>query len=232
MPPKPEFFPKTSNCLGAVLLLSGGMDSGVLLHCAREEFTNLHCLSFDYGSKHNHRELEYAAKLAATYQCPWHLAKLDFIPQLFKSSLLSGGPDIPDGHYTDESMKSTVVPFRNGILLSIAIGYAESNDLANVLIANHSGDHAIYPDCRGPFISAMCYAAGLGTYNHISIQSPFCFCSKTDIAQIGLEEGFDFTSTWSCYKGLDKHCGKCGTCVERKEALGDNDKTEYMEEVK
>ena len=150
----------------------------------------------------------------------------------FKSSLLEGADAIPEGHYEDENMKSTVVPFRNGIMLAIAAGIAESNGLDHVMIANHGGDHAIYPDCRPEFISAMSSATSAGSYNGVTVIAPYTSITKGDIARRGKELGIDYTETWSCYKGGDKHCGKCGTCVERKEALRDagiEDFTEYEE---
>ena len=148
----------------------------------------------------------------------------------FKSSLLEGDAAIPEGHYADENMKSTVVPFRNGIMLSIACGIAESNGLHKVMIANHGGDHSIYPDCRPEFINAMSSAMQNGTYEHIEIFAPYTNISKGDIARHGKALGIDYSETWSCYRGGDKHCGKCGTCVERHEALleaGIDDPTEY-----
>lgn len=148
----------------------------------------------------------------------------------FKSSLLDGADAIPEGHYAAENMKSTVVPFRNGIMLSIACGLAESRGLSSVLIANHYGDHSIYPDCCEPFIKAMGDAMKLGTYAGIKIEAPYTTISKTDVAKIGKAIGVDYSKTYSCYKGGEKHCGKCGTCVERKEALRDagiDDPTEY-----
>jgi 7-cyano-7-deazaguanine synthase len=215
----------------AVLLLSGGMDSGVLLRYALElQYFPIRCLSFNYGSKHAEKELAKAIHLANIYHCPHTVIALPFMNNLFTSSLLQSGGDIPEGHYEDSSMKSTVVPYRNGILLSIAVGLAESLKYPEVLIAAHSGDHAIYPDCRFEFINAACIAAGLGTYNHISISAPFLYMTKKDIADIGRSLDFDFTNTYSCYKGNDIHCGKCGTCTERKEALGysqDLDPTTY-----
>ena len=129
-------------------------------------------------------------------------------------------------------MKSTVVPFRNGIMLSIAIGIAESNGLDQVFIANHGGDHTIYPDCRPEFINAIDSAANAGTFNNVRVVAPYTKITKSDIARRGTELGLDYTETWSCYKGGEKHCGKCGTCVERKEALRDagiDDNTEYEE---
>ena len=152
--------------------------------------------------------------------------------QYFKSSLLDGADAIPEGHYADENMKSTVVPFRNGIMLSIAIGIAESNGLDQVFIANHGGDHTIYPDCRPEFINAIDSAANAGTFNNVHVVAPYTKITKSDIARRGKELGLDYAETWSCYKGGEKHCGKCGTCVERKEALRDagiDDNTEYEE---
>ena len=155
---------------------------------------------------------------------------LDFMHQYFKSSLLDGAEAIPEGHYADDNMKSTVVPFRNGIMLAIAIGIAESNNLDQVFIANHGGDHTIYPDCRPEFINAIDAAATAGTYNNVKVIAPYTKITKSDIARIGKRLGIDYAETWSCYKGGEVHCGKCGTCVERKEALaeaGIEDKTIY-----
>ena len=148
----------------------------------------------------------------------------------FQSSLLKGGDEIPEGNYNDENMKSTVVPFRNGIMLSIACGLAESNGLTQVMLANHFGDHAIYPDCREGFVNAMSQAMQEGTYEHIRIVAPYTTFTKSEIARRGKRLGINYAETWSCYKGGEKHCGKCGTCTERKEALRDagiEDPTEY-----
>jgi len=150
----------------------------------------------------------------------------------FKSSLLRGGEDIPEGHYADENMKSTVVPFRNGIMLSIAVGIAESNGLRCVMMANHGGDHTIYPDCTPQFVDAFNEAAQAGTFVRVQLRSPYTNITKADIARRGKTLGIDYSKTWSCYKGGDKHCGKCGTCVERREAFalaGIDDTTEYDE---
>ena len=155
---------------------------------------------------------------------------LDFMHKYFRSSLLEGADAIPEGHYADENMKSTVVPFRNGIMLAVAAGVAESRNLTKLLIANHGGDHTIYPDCRPEFISAMDSATNAGTYVGVRVVAPYTNITKGDIARIGKKLGIDYAETWSCYKGGEKHCGKCGTCVERKEALayaGIEDTTEY-----
>ena len=141
--------------------------------------------------------------------------------EYFKSSLLEGADAIPEGNYDDENMRSTVVPFRNGIMLSVACGLAESYGLKHVMIANHYGDHAIYPDCRAGFIDAMSEAMRNGTYDGITIIAPYTSITKTEIARHGKRIGIDYSETYSCYKGGEKHCGKCGTCRERIEALHD-----------
>ena len=215
----------------SLIIVSGGMDSITLLHYRKEQISL--AVTFDYGSNHNRRETEYAAYHCKSLGIEHIVIPLSFIHDYFKSSLLQGADAIPEGHYTAENMKSTVVPFRNGIMLAVACGIAESRGLDRVLIANHNGDHAIYPDCRGNFIAAMGKAMEAGTYEHISIDAPFTDISKTDIALIGKRLGIDYSKTYSCYKGGEKHCGKCGTCVERKEALrnaGIEDTTEYEEQ--
>lgn len=215
----------------SLIIVSGGMDSITLLHYRKEQISL--AVTFDYGSNHNRREAEYAAYHCKSLGIEHIVIPLSFIHDYFKSSLLQGADAIPEGHYTAENMKSTVVPFRNGIMLAVACGIAESRGLDRVLIANHNGDHAIYPDCRENFITAMGKAMEAGTYEHINIDAPFTDISKTDIALIGKRLGIDYSKTYSCYKGGEKHCGKCGTCVERKEALrnaGIEDTTEYEEQ--
>ncbi len=203
----------------SIIIVSGGMDSVTLLYDFKDRIAL--GISFDYGSNHNAKEIPFAR---------WHCEQLGvehitidlaFMPQYFKSSLLEGADAIPEGHYADENMKSTVVPFRNGIMLSIAAGIAESRGLKYVMMANHGGDHTIYPDCRAEFVEAMSEATKAGTFPGIEILAPYTNITKADIARKGKELGIDYSKTWSCYKGADVHCGKCGTCVERKEALRD-----------
>ena len=203
----------------SIIIVSGGMDSVTLLYDFKDRISL--GISFDYGSNHNAKEIPFAR---------WHCEQLGiehitidlaFMPQYFKSSLLEGADAIPEGHYADENMKSTVVPFRNGIMLSIAAGIAESRGLKYVMMANHGGDHTIYPDCRAEFVEAMSEATKAGTFPGIEILAPYTNITKADIARKGKELGIDYSKTWSCYKGEDVHCGKCGTCVERKEALRD-----------
>ena len=212
------------------IIVSGGMDSITLLYDHKDEIAL--GISFDYGSNHNAREIPYAKMHCERLGIRHITINLDFMHQYFKSSLLEGADAIPEGHYADDNMKSTVVPFRNGIMLSIAIGIAESNNLDQVFIANHGGDHTIYPDCRPEFINAINGAATAGTYNNVRVVAPYTNITKGEIASIGKRLGIDYTETWSCYKGGEKHCGKCGTCVERKEALaaaGIDDHTVYEE---
>jgi 7-cyano-7-deazaguanine synthase len=202
-----------------VVLVSGGMDSVTALYHAAQDHEIVAALSFDYGSKHNHRELPFAAWHCKGLEVRHQVVNLPIINELFQSDLLRSGGDIPEGHYEADSMKQTVVPFRNGILLSIAAGYAESVGAGGLVIAAHSGDHAIYPDCREEFMRPMAEAIEAGTYADLKIIRPFIDQRKEEIAAIGADLGIDFSQTWSCYKGGEEHCGKCGTCVERKEAF-------------
>lgn len=213
------------------VLLSGGMDSVTALHHAAREHEVVSALSFDYGSKHNASEIPCAQWHAAQLGVPHTVIALPFVNEHFASDLLQSGGEIPDGHYAEENMKRTVVPFRNGIMLSIAAGFAESRGAEGLVIAAHSGDHAIYPDCREPFMQAMSDAIRLGTYVEIQVLRPFINTDKTGIARLGAELGVDFARTWSCYKGGTIHCGTCGTCVERREAFllaGIADPTPYL----
>lgn len=203
----------------SVIILSGGMDSVTMLHQYAGDIAL--ALTFDYGANHNKREIEMARLNCAELGIEHIVIPLEFMHRYFKSSLLEGADAVPEGHYSAENMSSTVVPFRNGIMLSIAGGMAESRGLKRIMIANHAGDHTIYPDCRPEFINAMSQAVGLGTDMAVNIFAPFTRLTKTDIAKIGKRLGLDYAKTYSCYKGGEKHCGKCGTCIERREALAD-----------
>ena len=211
----------------ALLIYSGGLDSTTLLYEYMDSIAL--AVSFDYGSKHNDKEIACAVRNCKRLGIKHLVIPLKFIGQYFKSDLLISGGEIPDGSYADENMKSTVVPFRNGIMLAVAAGLAESYELDAIMLANHSGDHAIYPDCRPEFIDAFAAAVKAGTYNGVQVLSPYCNITKRDIALRGKEIGVDYSLTYSCYKGGKVHCGKCGTCVERKEALEGFDPTVYEE---
>ncbi len=213
-----------------LMVVSGGMDSTTMLY----EYARRIALAvtFNYGSNHNAREIECARYNCDRLGIELIVVDLPFIGQLFESSLLSGAEAIPEGDYDDDNMRSTVVPFRNGIMLSIAAGLAESRGLKRLMLANHGGDHAIYPDCRPGFIEAMSRAISEGTYEHLFISAPYTDITKADIARHGAALGIDYSHTYSCYKGGEKHCGRCGTCTERRQAFidaGIPDPTQYEE---
>lgn len=206
-----------------IILYSGGMDSTVLLNEYKNEIKL--ALIFNYGSKHNKIENEMAKYNCFLLDIPYRVIDLDFKKLGIKSSLLDG--EVPHGHFEDIIMKSTVVPFRNGIMISYAAAIAEDNDCKYILLANHFGDRAIYPDCRKEFIEGMTNAVKYGTYNNIEILAPFTNVSKREIGLLGKTLDVDFKNTYSCYEGEEIHCGECGTCVERKEALEGFDPTIY-----
>lgn len=206
------------------------MDSVTALHWAVQNHDAVATISFDYGSKHNPRELPLAAEQSAALGIRHVEVPLRFMDKLFQSDLLASGGTIPDGHYEELTMKQTVVPFRNAIMLSVAAGFAESVEAEGLVIAAHGGDHAIYPDCREEFMQAMGAAMKCGTYAGIQLLRPFIEMDKGAIASLGASLGVDYSRTWSCYKGGAVHCGTCGTCVERREAFiqsGVPDPTEY-----
>lgn len=201
----------------SLLVFSGGMDSTTMLYEYQERIAL--ALSFHYGSNHNDKELAFAKLHCQRLGIEHIIIPLGFIKEHFNSSLLSGSEAIPEGNYDEDNMKSTVVPFRNGIMLAIAAGMAENRGLQYIMLANHSGDHAIYPDCRPDFVNAMDQAVCAGTWNNVRLFTPYTNISKAEIARHGLQLGINYDETWSCYKGGDKPCGVCGTCREREEAL-------------
>lgn len=202
----------------ALVICSGGVDSTVALYWAKTRYKRVEALTFNYGANHNKRERAALRKVCT--QSNTHLTVVNLpIGKYFCSSLLSGGNAIPEGDYNENNMKSTVVPFRNGIMLSFAAGFAESNGFDDIILGNHGGDHTIYPDCREDFINAISDAIKKGTWAKIKVVSPFCNKTKVDIVKIGHRLGAPLGDTYSCYKGGRKHCGKCGTCLERKEAF-------------
>ena len=213
-----------------LIVLSGGMDSVTLLYEYQDSLAL--AVSFDYGSKHNARELPYARLHCERLGIEHLTIPLAFIGQYFRSALLQGGGAIPKGSYDEENMATTVVPFRNGIMLSIAAGLAESRGLTKVYLANHFGDHAIYPDCRASFIRPMHEAILQGTSNAVEVTAPYTDISKGDIARHGKLLGINYAETWSCYEGGDLQCGSCATCIERREAMqeaGIEDPTHYKQ---
>lgn len=217
-----------------VLIYSGGLDSTVLLYHLIAAGHEVHALSVDYGQRHR-CELDNAATICKRLNVPNPRADLSAIqPLLAGSSLTSPEIEVAEGHYTEESMKSTVVPNRNMILLAIATGHALSIGAGQIAYAAHSGDHAIYPDCRNEFADAMAEAIRLADWSVVELSRPFVDWSKRDIVRRGAELGLPFENTWSCYKGGELHCGRCGTCIERREAFDlaeISDPTTYAEDA-
>lgn len=214
-----------------LVVCSGGVDSVTALYWAKCRYNRVAAITFDYGSNHNKRERAALRRICANTKTPLTVVQLP-LGRYFKSSLLSGADKIPEGHYAADNMKSTVVPFRNGIMLSFAAGFAESNGYDCIVLGNHGGDHTIYPDCRPEFIDGIAEAIKCGTWNKVKVLSPFCNKTKADIVKMGAKLGVPYALTYSCYKGGKKHCGRCGTCVERKEAFAlakVDDPTEYEE---
>ena len=206
------------------------MDSVTMLHEYADQIEL--AVNFSYGSNHNAREAECARAHCRELGIELIEIDLSFIGRYFHSSLLEGADAIPEGDYDFDNMKSTVVPFRNGIMIAAATGLAESHGLDTVMLANHSGDHALYPDCREAFIKAMAEAVKEGTYEGIKLLAPYTLLDKSQIAMRGKRLGIDYSTTYSCYRGGEKHCGRCGTCLERRKALADagiEDTTEYEE---
>ena len=202
-----------------VLIYSGGLDSTVLLYHLHAEGHRMFALSINYGQRHQ-CELIQAKGICRRINVPHKVADLSSIqPLLIGSSLTSPEIEVAEGHYTEASMKSTVVPNRNMILLSIATGYALSIDAEKVAYAAHSGDHTIYPDCRKEFADAMAEAIRLCDWKTVELMRPFLYWTKSDIVRRGAELNVPFEKTWSCYKGKSVHCGRCGTCIERREAF-------------
>ena len=214
----------------SLIALSGGVDSTTLLYEYREEVAC--AVGFDYGSKHNARELAAAKAICRELEIPYLIIPLAFIGEYFRSDLLLSGGEMQLGDYSEENMRSTVVPFRNGIMLSVLAGLAESRDLQQVLIANHFGDHAIYPDCRESFVKPMGEAITAGTSNGVKLVAPYTTLTKAEIVARGTRLGVPYDKTYSCYQGGERHCGRCGTCRERHEAFvanGLEDPTLYEE---
>ncbi|MBQ4614870.1 MAG: 7-cyano-7-deazaguanine synthase QueC [Akkermansia sp.] len=212
------------------VLLSGGLDSTTALHWAHRHHEVVCALSFDYGSNHAARELACARWQAESLGVPYHEINLRSISAHLESALLQGADAIPTADYAEENLKQTVVPFRNGIFLAIAAGIAESKGAEGLVIAAHSGDHAIYPDCQEEFMAAMSAAISHGTYAHLQILRPFISSTKAEITATGAAFGVDFSHTYSCYCGREIHCGQCSTCRERRAAFtatGIPDPTEY-----
>jgi len=205
----------------AVVVYSGGMDSFTVLHEAIARHEEVFAVSFNYGQRHS-KELSFAHVVCAMYDIPHRVVDLRNVSGLIQGSSLTSDIDVPEGHYSEENMKATVVPNRNMIMISLAVGYAVSKDCRSVYVGAHAGDHAIYPDCRKEFFEALNMATVIANYTPVSICTPFIDLSKGDILATGKGLGLeakDYQLTWTCYNGREQACGKCGACVERLEAF-------------
>lgn len=211
-----------------VVVYSGGMDSFTVLNTAIQNGLDVYALSFDYGQKHK-KELEVAAQVCRTLGVSHKVVDITAINSLMANSSLTGDTEIPEGHYEDDSMKSTVVPNRNMVLLSMAIAYAVSLEAGKVYYGAHSGDHHIYPDCRPEFVDAMNAVSKIANYQSVEIVTPFLYSSKGDILKAGLSMNLDYANTWTCYNGREKSCGKCGACCERLDAFKEQGKTDPLD---
>ncbi|MGH1403870.1 MAG: 7-cyano-7-deazaguanine synthase QueC [Alphaproteobacteria bacterium] len=203
-----------------LVICSGGLDSVTLAYKIAKEHTLCGLVSFDYGQRHK-KELAFAAKCANNLGVSHDVIDISHIGKLLSGSALTDDLDIPDGHYAEETMKVTVVPNRNAIMLTIAYGIASSRGVDAVATAVHGGDHFIYPDCRPEFAQSFqtMQDHALDGLSQIKLYTPFIKIPKADIAAEGARLNVPFADTWSCYKGGEHHCGRCGTCVERREAF-------------
>ena len=204
-----------------VVIYSGGMDSFTMLNKALQDGLEVFPLTFNYGQRHV-IEIEFARTVCEKLNLPHEVVDISAINQLLQGSALTSDIDVPEGHYAEESMKATVVPNRNMIMLSLAIGYAVSKGADKVYFGAHSGDHAIYPDCRPEFVEKMNAVAKIANYQPVEITAPYLNQDKGQILADGLKMGLDYSLTWTCYNGREKACGKCGACVERLEAFANN----------
>lgn len=210
-----------------VVIYSGGMDSYTLLHLARARGYEVHALSFNYGQRHV-RELECASKVCDSLGISHKVIDIRAMSEVMAGSALTGDVNVPEGHYEEDSMKATVVPNRNMILLSLATGYAVTTGAGAVWYGAHGGDHAIYPDCRPEFVAKMDAVCRVANYEPVGIEAPFMAMDKGQILAEGLKLGLDYGDTWTCYNGRQKACGRCGSCVERLEAFAANGVTDPL----
>ncbi len=211
-----------------VVIYSGGMDSYTVLNRALKDGYEVYALSFDYGQRHV-KELECARAVCERLNIEHKVIDISAINQIIGGSALTDNIDVPEGHYEAENMKQTVVPNRNMILISMAVGYAVSVEAHKVYYGAHSGDHAIYPDCRPEFVEKMNDVCKIANYEPVEVFSPYLYQSKIDILTDGLNMGLDYSHTWTCYNGREKACGKCGACQERLEAFELNNAVDPLE---
>ena len=233
LPPEPLLPSAPPQALSAIAVVSGGLDSVTLAYFLHSRGFDLRLLAFDYGQRHK-RELDFARICAQRLESPLEVIDLSGLKPLLRGSALTDDVEVPHGHYAAPSMAATIVPNRTAIFLSVAYAWAVSSRAQLVAVGVHAGDHPVYPDCRPAFIEsfgAMQKVAVEGSGDErLSLFAPFIALGKHDIVHLGAELGVPFGETWSCYQGGEVHCGKCGTCVERRESFelaGVDDPTEY-----
>ncbi|RQW80154.1 MAG: 7-cyano-7-deazaguanine synthase QueC [Methanothrix sp.] len=206
----------------AVLILSGGVDSTTLLYKLVDDGYEVHALTFNYAQRHK-KEIECAKTIASRLSIIHRVVDLSCVARLLGDSALLGGKDVPCCHYTEDAAKQTVVPNRNMIMLSLAAGYAEAHEIPQIFYAAHKNDSTIYPDCRAEFVEALKPAIRLATAWHpVELCAPFVDLTKAEIVSLGLKLEVPYELTWSCYRGEERPCRSCPTCIEREEAFGIN----------
>lgn len=213
-----------------VAIVSGGIDSTTMLWQLKAQGHDVKALSFDYGQRHR-CELDAALFLCDLAGVPHDIVDLRDLTRFIARGSQTGNEPVPEGHYAEESMKATVVPNRNMIMLSVAIAHAITLRADAVAYGAHGGDHAIYPDCRPAFVEALGVLAQLADWHPVRVDAPYLYMTKAQVVKLGASLCVPFGSTWSCYVGGMVHCGRCGTCVERREAFelaGVPDPTEYV----
>ena len=220
----------------AVAVLSGGLDSTAALYSAMKDSTVVAAISFDYGQKHK-KELQYAAATCESLSIKHHIIDLSQLSAHLGgvSSLVEGGEEVPEGHYAEANMASTVVPNRNMMMISIAASLMPQYGAADLILGMHGGDHFVYPDCRPTFVHQI-HRTLIASFDNerVGLIVPFLYYDKVEAVRRGVASGMKIENTWSCYKGGDIHCGRCGTCVERLWAIheagaDDIDRTEYAD---
>ena len=214
-----------------VIVYSGGMDSFTLINYALVKKYDVSAITFNYGQRHR-KELNFVENFCINNSVKLKLVDISDIKPLLQGSSLTDNISVPHGHYENNTMKSTVVPNRNMIMISIAIAYAISIKYKEVWYGAHSGDHSIYPDCRPEFVDSMNKTSKLANYEPILVKAPFINLSKGKILARGLLMGLDYSQTWTCYEGKEKACGKCGACIERLEAFEQNNELDPLKYIK
>jgi len=202
----------------AVLILSGGMDSTTLLYDLINQGYEVHAITFDYNQKHK-KEITCAKRTCKKLHIPQKIIDISILNDLAPSSLTREQWKVPEGNYVEETMKQTVVPNRNMVLLSLADTFAIGINASDVFYGAHAGDHTIYPDCRPVFVSAMTTAFHLCDWHDVTLHAPYLFMTKGDVVKTGISLGVNYSDTWTCYKGKKISCGRCGSCSERLEAF-------------